>query len=541
VAKSVETELQEAVERIVRSPSPKKLVVAGPGTGKTTLFKKLLSQGIVDPKRRLILTFINNLKTDLERSLGALARVYTLHGYCQSLLRRYEPLRHGLTADFVCLPGLASLIKKDWEWLKENTPPHFVEMMRQLNFSSDLEKFYFDSAEYYDAVDFDDSVYRICRRLVGKPHLCEKFDLVLIDEFQDFNKMEAGLIELLGTKSPILIAGDDDQALYGQLRGASWDYIRSLHASGNYEVFELPFCMRCPEVIVEAVNDVIRQARVQKKLNGRIEKPYRHYEPKKGADSKQYPKIDLVTTSVQRNNANYFGKYIEKYIGRIKKEELAEARKNNEPAMLVIGPKPYRPQIVQYLTKQGIIIETASDQETGPNREQGLAFLADDPRSNLGWRIVLAFENEEFAAKCIRRAFDEKSELYEAIPEKIKNRILKEAEAFVSQTSAAEVATAKTAEAEPRIKLTSYEGAKGLSAQHVFLVGLHAGDLPRDPQQISDVEICRFVVGLTRTRKKCTLMLTRRFGDQVRDESPFVTWIKSERYKKIYVDAQYWK
>ncbi len=68
--------------------------------------------------------------------------------------------------------------------------------------------------------------------------------------------------------------------------------------------------MRCPEVIVGAVNDVIVRARQAEKLDGRIDKPYRHYEPVKGADSRLYPKIGLVTTTVQRLKPNYFGRYI---------------------------------------------------------------------------------------------------------------------------------------------------------------------------------------------------------------------------------------
>jgi superfamily I DNA/RNA helicase len=65
------------------------------------------------------------------------------------------------------------------------------------------------------------------------------------------------------------------------------------------------------------------------------------------------------------------------------------------------------------------------------------------------------------------------------------------------------------------IKLTSYEGAKGLSAQHVFLVALHADELPKDADAITDIEICKFLVGLTRTKKKCTFLTTGRFGQDV--------------------------
>src|SRR5690242_18455319 len=78
--------------------------------------------------------------------------------------------------------------------------------------------------------------------------------------------MEAGFIDVLSTKSPIVIAGDDDQALYSQLRGSIWDFIRSLHHGDEYEKFVLPFCMRCPAVIVAAVNDIMATARRFKKL-----------------------------------------------------------------------------------------------------------------------------------------------------------------------------------------------------------------------------------------------------------------------------------
>jgi superfamily I DNA/RNA helicase len=94
---------------------------------------------------------------------------------------------------------------------------------------------------------------------------------------------------------------------------------------------------------------------------------------------------------------------------------------------------------------------------------------------------------------------------------------------------------------QPRIKMTSFEGAKGLSAQHVFIVGIHKDELPHDEAQIQDIEICRFVVGLTRTKKKCSLLCTNRFADQWKQPSVFLSWIKSERYEITKVDANYWR
>lgn len=78
----VEQELQAATDRILQSDSRKKLTVAGPGTGKTFIFRRLLEQCAGQPDERLVLTFINNLKDDIERSVWHLAQVSTLHGYC---------------------------------------------------------------------------------------------------------------------------------------------------------------------------------------------------------------------------------------------------------------------------------------------------------------------------------------------------------------------------------------------------------------------------------------------------------------------------
>jgi superfamily I DNA/RNA helicase len=146
--------------------------------------------------------------------------------------------------------GLASLIKQDWEYLRGSKAPPFVDLMRHLDCSAEQENFYLERANYYDAVDFDDSVYRVQSRLSTDGSLTPTYELVLIDEFQDFNKMEAAVVDALAEANCIVIAGDDDQALYGQFRGASWDHIRARYNSGEYEIFELPFCMRCPEVIV---------------------------------------------------------------------------------------------------------------------------------------------------------------------------------------------------------------------------------------------------------------------------------------------------
>jgi superfamily I DNA/RNA helicase len=534
----VQRELDEAVERVLASKSRKKLVVAGPGAGKTFLFKKLLAGAPGGADQRLVLTFINNLKTDLERSLGDAAQVFTLHGYCQHLLRRHAGLRSGLTADFRCFPGLVSLIKRDWGWLQGSPAPEFVKLMRDVNCSADQEAFYLERANYYDAVDFDDSVYRVQACFGEDVTLVPPYELVLIDEFQDFNRMEASVIDRLADKNAIVVAGDDDQALYSQLRAASWDHIRERYEGGDYEIFELPFCLRCPEVIVGAVADVLAQARADECLEGRIEKPYRYFEPVKGEDSRRFPNIELIETTVQRSNANYFGKFIEKCIRAISEEDLKSAAEKHEPAALIIGSNPYRRQVEQYLIEVGLLT-TAKD--PGPSdRQQALEILNEDPQSNLAWRIVLAEDDEVLAKKLVIEAAKRGVALFELVPEKVRAAILAEAKAWAAEHAATDAEQDEEPET-PAVKVTSYEGSKGLSAQYVFLVGLQSGALPQNAAEIKDIEICRFLVGMTRTKRQCSFLVTGRFGNDFKQPSEFLSWIKPARFTKTKVDAAYWK
>jgi len=535
-----EAEFRAAIEAVLSSPSDKKLVIAGPGTGKTTLFKQLLELAPGEPDQRIVLTFINNLKDDLEDDLGGLAQVFTLHSYCLGLLHRDPALRDSLSPDFRCCPGLASLIAEDWELITRSDAPHFVADMRALSEENQIP-FYLARGEYYDAVDFDDTVYRAFEGLSSGRATPNSYDLVLVDEYQDFNALEAGVIEALAGRSPILIAGDDDQALYSQLRDASWDHIRLLSKAGEYEVFKLPFCMRCPKVVVDAVNDVLTKAEELDRLEGRIEKPYKHFPPAKGADSAKYPKIAHAETSVQRQDANYMGRYLAQAIAQIPADEIEEATSGGYPAALVIVAQPYRDQIVSHLEGAGYVVDTRRDSDSKLNREAGLSILKVDRVANLGWRIVLGADAPSFLKNAVVATADGTRRLVDVLPDEYRERVLAEVDAYEPPEEVEADAETPAPADVPAVRVTSFEGAKGLSAQHVYIAGLHNGELPHDLASIKDLEICKFVVGLTRTRKKCTLIRTRNFAGNWKSPSSFISWIDPARLEFIKVDAQYWR
>ena len=114
--RDLSAERQAALDKIVQDAALLKLIVAGPGTGKTHTFKQLLSG---DRKDNLVLTFINLLVKDLTAELGDLAVVETLHRYAVGVLHRQGT--PGLSNNFKLYPHLSKMLEPEVEILLGRT------------------------------------------------------------------------------------------------------------------------------------------------------------------------------------------------------------------------------------------------------------------------------------------------------------------------------------------------------------------------------------------------------------------------------------
>ncbi|HUC87462.1 MAG TPA: ATP-dependent DNA helicase, partial [Candidatus Saccharimonadales bacterium] len=86
-------------------------------------------------------------------------------------------------------------------------------------------KVYLELCRREQMIDYDDQIYLTIELLEARPNILsalrERYQFVLVDEFQDTNPMQSKLVDLLaGPKQNIMVVGDDDQSIYGW-RGAT--------------------------------------------------------------------------------------------------------------------------------------------------------------------------------------------------------------------------------------------------------------------------------------------------------------------------------
>lgn len=564
-----QAERQASLQAILGSDDLRKVVVAGPGTGKTFTFKELLKR--TEPPT-LVLTFIRNLVADLDRALGSIADVKTFHGFARWLLHS-----RGIMAGVHYYPFLPEIIESDLYWIG---PPdvslgQIDDALRLLDESNVAIGIADRSASYYGAVGHDLAVFRVLKHFEDNAGDIPVYNQVVVDEYQDFNALEVGLIHQLARKSPVLVVGDDDQALYA-FKLASPAYLRELDRGNEWSSFNLPFCSRCPAVIVDATHLLVEEAKSRGLLSARIEKPFECFLPTKRVDSERYPKIVHARCSVHMKNAPYMARYIEEQIRSIEEADISDSRADGNPTVLVIGPAYITGPIYDYLELMFPDVVMNTSAPGGLSARDGYELLIRDPKSRLGWRIITMMDLPAGMDDILRRALEGGEELSELLPQDYRQRHLRvvvlirqlrereklteEEQVYVEvRTGLALEELLPPVDEEPRpndqeaessggqdedelvpsIVLTgSLIASKGLQAEHVFIVGVQAGDLPKNPGAPTDPEICQLLVALTRAKKSCHIVTADRLFGQPTTRSPFIDWL-GPLVEQVYANKEY--
>ena len=112
-------------------------------------------------------------------------------------------------------------------------------------------------------IDFEDQKLRALRCLADSPRrltsVQRRYDVIIVDEFQDINRLDFALISAVAEQARLIVAGDDDQAIYG-FRGCTPSYIIDLekHIGSQVRTFELRRNYRTPRNVVEHATRLIR-------------------------------------------------------------------------------------------------------------------------------------------------------------------------------------------------------------------------------------------------------------------------------------------
>lgn len=274
------------------------LILAGAGSGKTRVLTNrtayLIEEKGVDPYNILAITFTNKAAAEMRRRINELVGhgaeaiwISTFHSCCVRILRRFAD-RIGYDTSFTIydtddsnslMKDVLKRLNIDNKLIKEKTALSTIssaknELIDPMQFRTDaggdfkylklatIYEEYQNSLRKNNAMDFDDLIMNTVKLLrmdndVREAYQ-ERFQYIMVDEYQDTNTAQFELISLLAGKyRNLCVVGDDDQSIY-KFRGANIRNILDFEKLyPNATVIKLEQNYRSTQNILTAANGVI--------------------------------------------------------------------------------------------------------------------------------------------------------------------------------------------------------------------------------------------------------------------------------------------
>ncbi len=300
------SELNEQQYAAATAPGGPALVIAGAGTGKTrTLIYRVayLVETGVNPDRIVLLTFTRRASREMLARASALldgrcsrVRGGTFHSFCLSILRRYGP-RIGYPNNFTILDASdsadvidavrtsAGLHRSDRRFPKKrrlqvmfssaanrttsleeivvDRYPQFVDYLDDLEH---LRRQYVEYKRQYGLMDYDDLLSNTIRLLDSDDEIADRVARgclhLLVDEYQDTNRLQADLVEKFATvHGNVMAVGDDAQSIY-RFRGADPANIFEFpDRFAGTRILKLEHNYRSTQPVLDLANHVLDHAR----------------------------------------------------------------------------------------------------------------------------------------------------------------------------------------------------------------------------------------------------------------------------------------
>ena len=280
------------------------LVLAGPGSGKTTVIiqriRRLTEKMGVSPYRILVITFTKAAAEQMKTRYAALqGKAGVMFGTFHSIFFRILRQACGYSLEQVLsederrntmqkLVTEARISVQDQEEYIQQFFSQYSLMKNQLQDVSDfmpeglpkdefvaLTKKFDGWKRRNEKIDFDDMLTE-CYEVLSQDEKTRKmwqdrFDYILVDEFQDVNRAQYPCLQMLAApKNNLFVVGDDDQSIYG-FRGASPSFMLDFPKDfpGTEKVF-LDVNYRCSGRIIRLASQVIgtNMSRYEKNIKG---------------------------------------------------------------------------------------------------------------------------------------------------------------------------------------------------------------------------------------------------------------------------------
>lgn len=259
-----------------RQPMENGLINAVAGSGKTYTLMEALKGVNCTQNRVMICAFNKAIREEFAAKvpMGVEAFTYNAYGWkaCRNAFgnpkmdaEKIPAYLHGSLnqADFrrvvgctVRLIGLAkSLMYKQLDYgdIKELSIDFGIELPKSMRFEQVADIIghaYTWSAATTSVMDFNDQLFMPWYYQLGLP----KFDLVLVDEYQDTAPIQSWLMEQSARN--IIVAGDPYQAIYGW-RGANLGNMDQFKATWGATELPLSICYRCPKKVIERAKRIV--------------------------------------------------------------------------------------------------------------------------------------------------------------------------------------------------------------------------------------------------------------------------------------------
>ncbi|MEA3297843.1 MAG: UvrD-helicase domain-containing protein, partial [candidate division Zixibacteria bacterium] len=583
------------------------LIIAGAGSGKTRVLVQRLSyilhQRLADPYQIMAVTFTNKAAGEMKDRVAALLggnipemNVSTFHSFCARLLRR-EADKLGFNHSFTIFDTSDSitLVKNCIAELKLSTSQFTpkAQLRKISNAKNQLvspEDFTASASGYFEectskiytlydkrlsmcnGMDFDDLLFKTVMLLrndkdVGR-HYRQRFRYLMVDEFQDTNRVQYLLLKnLIGEHRNICAVGDEDQSIYGW-RGADIRNILDFEKDfPDTRLIKLEQNYRSTKTILDAASSVIgnNEARKDKNLFSEIEggEKLRLLLVDSAADEAIHVVNNIEEQQAATDLKNMAVLYRTNAQSRAFEEHL---RRHNLPYQIIGGITFYQRKEIKNLLAYLKLLNNLRDDVSFeriinyPKRGLGQKTVAqivslarqnsiscyeatcraeNTPELSGRWRLIEPFVSliEKYRAKkdsvpvdILTRELVDELKLFEELQsddEIIGQTRIENIEAFIEGTveyaSANGEATLDNylaeislftdidqySEIENKVTLMTIHSAKGLEFDMIFMVGLEENLFPlersiSDPMQLEE-ERRLFYVGATRTRKKLFL------------------------------------